>query len=77
MNLNAVFIIRPKNRDRVTINLLLVTLVVPSAGVREGFYIMPLFQHSYKASSVGFGVQIFSLSQPLCYPVYRVIKRLK
>jgi len=63
MNLNAVSIIRPKNRDRVTINLLPTILVFPPVGMegRESFYIVSLFLHSYKASGVGFGVQIFSL----------------
>jgi hypothetical protein len=63
MNLNAVSINRPKNRDRVTIHLLLATQAVPSVGVGANFYIKPLFLYSYKESGVGFGVQIFSVSQ--------------
>lgn len=67
MNLSAVSITRPKNRDRVTINLLLPTPVVPSAGVAECFYTMPLFLRSYKASGLGFDVQILSVAQPFVH----------
>jgi hypothetical protein len=80
MDLNAVSINRPKNRDRVTIHLLLATQVVPSVGEGESFCIMTLFVHSYKASGVGFGVQIFSVSQLFihyCAAVYSVDKLLK